>query len=126
MEVTADMDICLKVHSKCESCLMKMIQVLRCIRGVYFVNWDDAQQSSLRICGEVNASYLLKVVMAPGEHAHLVNLKLNHPQHRHNYYNYASMINAPFNRISYTDRPYYPYQKASIEYPYGRVQTACN
>ncbi|KAI3770336.1 hypothetical protein L6452_01464 [Arctium lappa] len=98
-----------------------MIEVLRSIRGVYSVRWD-AQQSSLRIRGEVNPNYLLKAVMDTGEHAELVNVELNHPQLRHNYYNYASMINAPYNRYSYVDRPYYPYQTASIEYPYGHVQ----
>lgn len=116
-----DQDCCLKVHSKCESCLMKTIEVLRSIRGVYSVSWD-AQQSSIRIRGEVNPNYLLKAVMATGEHAELLNVKLNHPQLRHNYYNYGSSITAPYNRFSYTDRPYYRYQTANLEYPYGRLQ----
>ncbi|XP_024967476.1 uncharacterized protein LOC112507231 isoform X1 [Cynara cardunculus var. scolymus] len=121
MEASADMDCCLKVHSKCESCLMKTIEVLRSIRGVYSVSWD-AQQSSVRVRGEVNPNFLLKAVMSTGGHAELLNVKLNHPQLRHNYYNYASSITSPYNRFSYMDRPYYHYQTTNIEYPYGRLQ----
>ncbi|KAJ9562756.1 hypothetical protein OSB04_007916 [Centaurea solstitialis] len=88
MESSADMECCLKVHSKCESCLMKTVEVLRSIRG---------------------------------EHAELLNVKLNHPQLRHNHYNYGSRTTPYNHRPSYTDyRPYYHYQTGNREYPYGR------
>ncbi|CAI9300903.1 unnamed protein product [Lactuca saligna] len=82
MEPCADMECCLKVHSKCESCMMKTIEVLRSISGVYSVIWD-AEKNIFKISGEVDPNILLKAVMRTGEHAELVNVKLNHPQLRH-------------------------------------------
>ncbi|XP_042754077.1 heavy metal-associated isoprenylated plant protein 42 [Lactuca sativa] len=87
MEPCADMECCLKVHSKCESCMMKTIEVLRSISGVYSVTWD-AEKNIFKISGEVDPNILLKAVMRTGEHAELVNVKLNHPQLRHTNYNY--------------------------------------
>ncbi|KAJ9568507.1 hypothetical protein OSB04_004473 [Centaurea solstitialis] len=122
MESFADMECSLKVDSKCESCLKKMIKVLRSIRGVYSVSWD-AQQSSVQVRGEVNPNILLKAVMSSGKHAELLNVKLNHPQLRHNHYNYGSGTTPYDHRSSYSDyRPYGRQHPPAIEYPYGHPQ----
>lgn len=111
--------------------MMKTIQVLRSIRGVYSVTWD-AQRNIFRISGEVDPNVLLQAVLRTGEHAELLTVKLNHPQLRvrqRNYNDYGYGSYGPITSYlppshSYRDRGYmrllpdHPYSETNEQYPY--------
>ncbi|KAI3793662.1 hypothetical protein L1987_36282 [Smallanthus sonchifolius] len=105
--------------------MMKTIDVLRSVRGVYSVTFD-VEKNMFKIRGEVDPSVLLKAVLSTGEHAELVTIRLSHPQLRRRNYNYGSY--GPTNGYQlpyYTNGGYrslanYPYHhETNGYYPYS-------
>ncbi|XP_076946911.1 uncharacterized protein LOC143618689 [Bidens hawaiensis] len=106
----ADMECSLRVHSRCECCVMKVHDVLRSIRGVYSVEWD-VEKHLFTVSGEVDPSILLKAALRTGEHAEMVTVKIKHPQLRQRYYNHGPYgpMNPGYNM---------PYQRSMGNFPY--------
>ncbi|GKD96231.1 putative spo11/DNA topoisomerase VI subunit A [Tanacetum coccineum] len=130
----ADTECLLRVDPKCSSCLHKSLAAVSSIVGVYSVSFN-AEQKLFRISGEVDPSILLKVLMDAGEHAEVVNYKVNHPHLRYQNYNshassyygggYAPSRRDRYNYGSYgggyTLLPEHPYYGTNDQYhPYGR------
>ncbi|KAM3267357.1 hypothetical protein P3S67_032407 [Capsicum chacoense] len=78
----------LKVNIQCESCQKKIMEVLHSIRGVYAIT-IDAEKGIANVCGEVDPNRLLLALLNSGQHAELINVKLNHPSISNNQRNYG-------------------------------------
>ncbi|XP_009787266.2 heavy metal-associated isoprenylated plant protein 32-like [Nicotiana sylvestris] len=78
MEPFADVSCTLKVNVNCDSCKMKMMEVLHSVRGVYALT-IDAEQGIANVYGEVDPNRLLMALSRSGQHAELISVKLRHP-----------------------------------------------
>ncbi|XP_060174249.1 heavy metal-associated isoprenylated plant protein 32-like [Lycium barbarum] len=135
MEPFADVSCNLKVNIHCDSCKMKMMEVLHSIRGVYALT-IDAETGIANVCGEVDPNRLLAALARSGQHAELINVKLKHPalsnprsqyghnnyDHGHGYNNYNNALDGPlgYNHSNALNEPssYYPTRRAMVDQPY--------
>ncbi|XP_015078270.1 heavy metal-associated isoprenylated plant protein 32-like [Solanum pennellii] len=112
MEPIADVSCNLKVNIHCESCKMKMMEVLHSVRGVYALT-IDAEKGTANVCGEVDPNRLLLALLKSGQHAELINVKLKHPsiinntpRNQHGHYNYGHVGHGYNNNYNSLDGPY--------------------
>ncbi|XP_057465793.1 heavy metal-associated isoprenylated plant protein 32 [Actinidia eriantha] len=85
MDSYANAGCVLKVDVNCETCKMKLYDVLRSISGPYSVT-IDAEEGIAKISGEVDPNILLHALGSGGRHAELKWVNLKSPAPNRAYY----------------------------------------
>ncbi|KAL6538477.1 hypothetical protein OROGR_012465 [Orobanche gracilis] len=149
MDFYAEASCILKVNVHCQSCKMRILEVLGSICGEYNID-INTEEGLVRVYALVEPNLLMRALARTGYHAELVRVKLQHPKLNRNYYhdsynyrygnghcNYQA-INDPYDYgralpdpISYSSHQNYPtrrrvapnYHGSDPYYYYGSTST---